>query len=337
MASFATSETSLLDTSSFEKMIPSNGGSPLVVNQDLPEGLRAGYTEIKTLCEKMDTRLHIHSYARELFEAVYESEEFVSEPQKTVVAGCLFIAYEATEDDPVTREATGGYRILQESKISYHERSILAPAADLDVLRIFAALEEFLPKASVGDADEVMEPAVVNEAKGYNAALVENENPDDADSSVGDSTKFFRAAYKRIETLCECLPIPSQILCNVTARIKSLYKNVHLSGGFEQDEQAAVVAGCFYLAFRQLGVPRTFREVWIVTRVPIVDLEAVVKDLEEFFAEEARLEIQSEEEAEYLSDEPDTVSSSYRAHSSDDSEAEGPADEGRERLGPRWT
>lgn len=81
----------------------------------------------------MDTPLDIHSYARQSYETIYQSGEFVFESQKTIVARSLFIAYKLTDQDGMFRER----------KISYRERSTLAPASDQDVVRIFAALEEF--------------------------------------------------------------------------------------------------------------------------------------------------------------------------------------------------
>ena len=212
----------------------------------------------------------------------------MSEPWKTVIAGCLFIAYQVTD----------GHSKFQERKISYRERSILAPATDQDVLRVFAALEIFFKfkatRALVGDGDEAMDQATVTKANERNHALEEDEDAKDADSIVDDSTKLLLAVCKRIDVFCKCFSMALPISSHLTAHSRFYYKKVRLSGTFEQDEQAAVLAGCFYLAFRQLGVSRTLREVWIVTCVPIEELEAVVKDLENFFAEEARLENTSE-------------------------------------------
>lgn len=250
--------------------------------------LRAAYNRTKTLCEVMGTHLNIHSYARDFYETVYQSGEFMSEPWKTVIAGCLFIAYQVTD----------GHSKFQERKISYRERSILAPATDQDVLRVFAALEIFFKfkatRALVGDGDEAMDQATVTKANERNHALEEDEDAKDADSIVDDSTKLLLAVCKRIDVFCKCFSMALPISSHLTAHSRFYYKKVRLSGTFEQDEQAAVLAGCFYLAFRQLGVSRTLREVWIVTCVPIEELEAVVKDLENFFAEEARLENTSE-------------------------------------------
>ena len=298
MASFTISEMSLLHTSPFERVILSNGGNCLVVNQILPENLRAAYKEIKALCDTMNTPVRIHSFAREYYEKVYQSGEFVSEPQKKMIAGCLFIAYKATDAD----------QDCQDRKISYRERSNLAPATDHDLLRLFAALESFFKfkatKAFFGDGDEAMDQAAVGQAKGRNSAAKEDENANVADYSVDNSTKLLLAASKRIDAFCQCFSLPLPVTRHITAHSMFLYKKIHLSGGFEKDEEEAVLAGCFYLAFRQVEVPCTFREVWIMTRVPIEEIEAVVKDLENFFAEEVKFQTQSREEARDLPREP---------------------------------
>ncbi len=215
----------------------------------------------------------------------------MSEPQEIIVAGCLFIAYEATDADSN----------FQDRKISYRERSTLAPATDHDLLRLFAALESFFifkaTKAFLGDGDEAMDQAAVGKAKGRNTAAKEDENTNIADNDVDDSTKLLLEASKRVDAFCQCFPLLLPVTCHITAHSMFLYKKIHLSGGFEKDEEEAILAGCFYLAFRQVEVPCTFREVWIVTGVPIEEIEAVVKDLEVYFAEEVEFQTQSREEA----------------------------------------
>lgn len=295
MTSFNISEISLLHTSPFERVILSNGGNSRVVSQGLPEDLRAAYRQIKTLCDTMNTPLVIHSLAREYYENVYQSGEFLSELQEIIVAGCLFIAYEATDADSN----------CQDRKISYRERSTLAPATDHDLLSLFAALESFFEfkatKAFLGDGDEAIDQVAVSKAKGRNTAAKEDENANIADYDIDDSTKFLLAASQRIDAFCQCFPLPLPVTCHITAHSMFLYKKIHLSGGVEKDEEEAVLAGCFYLAFRHVEVPCTFREVRIVTRVPIEEIEAVVKDLENFFAEEVEFQTQSREEAGHLS------------------------------------
>lgn len=307
------SGTAVLNNSPYENIVPSNGKNAIVMSQGLPEDLRAAYKEIKALCDTMDTCLEIHSYARELYETVYQSRAFASEPQKTITAGCLFIAYGATDKN----------LFVGERKISYLERCLLAPATDHDVLRVFAALETFFKYKStkvlfVG-GDEPIDRAAINTEKGRDAAMEEVENANDA---VEGSTKLLLEAFKRIETCCECLPLSPRTWGYVTAHSKVIYKKVHLSGGFNPDERTAVVGGCFYLAFRRLKVPCTLRQVWILTGVPIEETKAVVKDLVKFFTEELRFVQRARREAGDPPHERDTTSPSDRSHSISDNEAE---------------
>lgn len=49
-----------------------------------------------------------------------------------------------------------------------------------------------------------------------------------------------------------------------------------------------MIAGCIFIACRQNQVPRTFREIFALTKVPKKEIGRVFKALEKFFAKEAR-------------------------------------------------
>ncbi len=282
---------------------PSIGDNVFLVSQDLSEDLKAAYQEIRSLCEEMDTSLSTHSFARELYESVYQSAEFVSESQKTVISACLFIAYEATDTDSTARER----------RIFYYERSHLAPDADDDALRVFTALDNFFGfRASsviVRKGHEGIGLAAIDDSELPQAAEKEDESKSDTASAVGDSFEPLVEVYTAINTFCECLPMPSHVSRHVAAHCKLLYEQVHSSGGFRPDEQLAVVAGCLYLALRQSGTPRAVREVWIVTGVLMEEVEAVVQDLENFFEGEYGFERNGGEEGGGQLYEQKTVSS----------------------------
>lgn len=127
----------------------------------------------------------------------------MSEPQKTVIAGCLFIAYEATDADLLFRER----------KISYHERSILAPATNQEVLTVFATLERFFKvkdtKSFVGDGDEASDQPAISKAKGRNAFVEDEQNAVDAESIVDESPStlvFFETSVIYRKTLFPAMP-----------------------------------------------------------------------------------------------------------------------------------
>lgn len=117
----------------------------------------------------MDIASNIHSYARQIDEKVYHSGEFGDEPQKTVVAGCMFIAYEFINQ--------GG--MFRERKIYYSERSFLTPAAHENVLRHFADLERFsrfkATKEFSQDSSENMGQGLATESEDLKA-LLRNED-----------------------------------------------------------------------------------------------------------------------------------------------------------------
>ena len=116
---------------------------------------------------------------------------------------------------------------------SHRRGSILAPATSQDVLRVFAALEEFsefeATEGLIGNGGSNRGQAATDEFKGRDTTVPVSEDADDADSSVSESTKQLQAAYKRIDTFSICMPVPSQILCGVTACIGFLYVRVQIA------------------------------------------------------------------------------------------------------------
>jgi len=53
---------------------------------------------------------------------------------------------------------------------------------------------------------------------------------------------------------------------------------------FKGKPQEAIIAGCIFIACRQCQVPRTFREIFALTKVPKKEIGRVFKALEKFFA-----------------------------------------------------
>ena len=172
----------------------------------LPEDLQAAYKGIKKLCETIDTPLNIHSYARQMYETFYHSGGFVDASQKTVAAGRLFTAQELINQDGMFRKR----------KISYNERSILAPAADEDVLRVFADLEKSsrfkFTEGCSRDGGEDVGRKGTDKAEGSNAAVIEDEYATHADSTLNESHKQLLAASKRIVNFSGCRSILSSSL-----------------------------------------------------------------------------------------------------------------------------
>ncbi len=103
-------------------------------------------------------------------------------------------------------------------------------------------------------------------------------------SSNDKATKGLLAAYKEIGAHCDAVNIPK----NVSDTAKHLFKLVDDAKAFKGKSQEAIIAGCIFIACRQCGVPRTFREIYALTKVSKKDIGRTFKALEKFFAEDSQ-------------------------------------------------
>jgi len=99
-------------------------------------------------------------------------------------------------------------------------------------------------------------------------------------STHDKSTKGLLAAYKEIGAFCDSMNIQKV----VSDAAKQLFKEVDDQKAFKGKPQEAIIAGCIFIACRQCGVPRTFREIFALTKVPKKEIGRVFKTLEKFFA-----------------------------------------------------
>jgi transcription initiation factor TFIIB len=98
-------------------------------------------------------------------------------------------------------------------------------------------------------------------------------------SSHDKSTKGLLAAYKEIGAHCDAIGIPK-----TTADVaKHLFKMVDDAKALKGKSQESVIASCIFTACRQTGLPRSFREIHSLTKVPKKDIARTFKILEEFF------------------------------------------------------
>lgn len=105
------------------------------------------------------------------------------------------------------------------------------------------------------------------------------------------STKTLVTAYKEIGALCTVIGIQE----NVANTAKHLFKMVNDAGAFKGKSQETIIAGCIFIACRQLKVPRTFREIFALTKVSKAEIGRIFKSLEKFFATQNQ---QKQEQAE---------------------------------------
>lgn len=94
------------------------------------------------------------------------------------------------------------------------------------------------------------------------------------------TNKSLMAAYKEIGSLCDGFNIQK----NVADTAKYLFKVVDDAKAFKGKSQDVIIAGCIFIACRQCKVPRTFTEIFAVTRVSKKEIGRIYKALERFFA-----------------------------------------------------
>ncbi|KAL7628412.1 transcription initiation factor IIB [Parahypoxylon ruwenzoriense] len=92
------------------------------------------------------------------------------------------------------------------------------------------------------------------------------------------ATKGLLSAYREISNLCEAIGIPKAVQDSA----KHIFKLTEDNKLFKGKPQEAVIAGCIFIACRQSKVPRTFREVYALTKVSKKEIGRTFKQLEKF-------------------------------------------------------
>ncbi|KAL2019262.1 hypothetical protein VTK56DRAFT_9806 [Thermocarpiscus australiensis] len=92
------------------------------------------------------------------------------------------------------------------------------------------------------------------------------------------ASKALLQAYRDIQSLTDSINGGAQ----VANAAKHIYKLVENNKALKGKSQEAVIAGCIFIACRQTGVPRTFREIYGLTKVSKKEIGRVFKQLESF-------------------------------------------------------
>ncbi|KAI0485079.1 cyclin-like protein [Xylariaceae sp. FL0804] len=85
-------------------------------------------------------------------------------------------------------------------------------------------------------------------------------------------------AYREIGHFCEAINIPKA----TQDAAKHIYKMTDDAKYFKGKGQEAIIAGCIFIACRQSNSPRTFREIFSLTKVPKKEIGRTFKQLEKF-------------------------------------------------------
>ncbi|KAK0636557.1 cyclin-like protein [Bombardia bombarda] len=92
------------------------------------------------------------------------------------------------------------------------------------------------------------------------------------------SSKVLLQAYRDIQSLTDSINAGTQV-ANAS---KHLFKLVEDNKAMKGKSQEAIIAGCIFIACRQTGAPRTFRELYTLTKVSKKEIGRVFKQLETF-------------------------------------------------------
>ncbi|KAM0283149.1 hypothetical protein ACHAQH_002630 [Verticillium albo-atrum] len=105
-----------------------------------------------------------------------------------------------------------------------------------------------------------------------NLARIQNK------SQTDKNTKAIGSAFREISAFTDSINLGK----NVADGAKHIYKLCHDHSFMKGKPQEALVAGCIFIACRQAGVGRTFREIYQVTNVSKKEIGRVFKALESF-------------------------------------------------------
>ena len=120
-----------------------------------------------------------------------------------------------------------------------------------------------------------LETQIAAGATGRSRELYRAQNKQSSEKN----NKILLAAYKEIGALCDGFNIQK----NVADTAKYLFKIVDDAKAFKGKSQDVIIAGCIFIACRQCKVPRTFTEIFAVTKVTRKEIGRIYKALEKFF------------------------------------------------------
>jgi transcription initiation factor TFIIB len=95
-------------------------------------------------------------------------------------------------------------------------------------------------------------------------------------------SKALMAAYKQIQSLCSAHHLPKVVADGAMAN----YKLAEESRKFKGKPQEVLIAANVFIACRQNRVPRSFKEIMALTKVPKKEIGRTYKQLEAFFKKE---------------------------------------------------
>lgn len=99
------------------------------------------------------------------------------------------------------------------------------------------------------------------------------------------SNKNLTEAYQRIQAICS----PLSLTADIIETTQQLFKATEDNKMFKGKNTDVIIAGCLFIACRQLGSPRTFKEIQKATRVTKKEVGRTFKLLQSFFIQQKKI------------------------------------------------
>jgi transcription initiation factor TFIIB len=103
-------------------------------------------------------------------------------------------------------------------------------------------------------------------------------------NSTSKSERNLIAAYKEIGAMAEAIGLPK----NVSDIAKQLYKKIEDSKQLKGKTIQSIIAACIFIACRKANVPRTFKEICALTKVPKNEIGRVYKTIEKLLVADSQ-------------------------------------------------
>jgi transcription initiation factor TFIIB len=102
-------------------------------------------------------------------------------------------------------------------------------------------------------------------------------------NATSRSERNLIAAYKEIGAMSEAIGLPKV----VSDTAKQLYKKIEDSKQLKGKTIQSIIAACIFIACRKANVPRTFKEICALTKVPKNEIGRVYKTIEKLLVADA--------------------------------------------------
>ncbi|TGJ82213.1 hypothetical protein E0Z10_g6563 [Xylaria hypoxylon] len=103
----------------------------------------------------------------------------------------------------------------------------------------------------------------------------------DKDGNKSNNTALL-AAYREISNFCDAMNISK----TTQDAAKHIFKMTDDAKYFKGKSSEVIIAGCIFIACRQSNAPRTFREIFALTKVPKKEIGRTFKMLEKFLQDD---------------------------------------------------